>query len=172
MLAGSENKTENGLKGLLPFITTLFFILLTQLQYKMYFLENIFPFLSLAAVYYWGIFKPRLMPVSAVFFLGLLQDILSGGPLGLMALLLMIVRLFVLRQGSRFLEREFLFNWLVFILASFVFGAALWAISSIYLKETQVIWNMLGQSLLTIAIFPLVVWFLGWVRHFLVTENR
>ncbi len=172
MLAGSENKSESGLTRLLPFITTLCFILLTQLQYKIYFLENIFPFLSLIAVYYWGIFKPRLMPVSIVFFLGLLQDILSGGPLGLMALLLMLVRLFVLRQGSRFLEREFLFNWLVFILVSFVFGGALWAVSSIFLKETQAIWNMLGQSLLTVAIFPLVVWLLNWVRHFLVTENR
>lgn len=171
-MVGMEVKVEIGFRGILPFISTLVLILLTQLQYKLFFLDNLFPFLSLVAVYYWCIFKPRLMPVSVVFLLGLLQDILSGGPLGMMALLLILVRIFVVRQGSRFLEREFLFNWLVFIFVSLVFGLLSWVISSIYLKEAQNLWNVFGQSILTIAIFPGVVWGLTWVRYLLVTENR
>ena len=143
-----------------------------QLPYRISFLDNLLPFLPLAAVYYWCIFKPNLVPVSAIFMLGLLQDILSGGPLGMTALLLVLVRLFVIRQGRRFLEREFLFNWLVFFIVALVFGLATWAISSIYIRETQYIWNAVGQSMLTIAVFPAIVWGLGFLRLLLVAEKR
>lgn len=175
-MIGSENRLERGpekgIGGLLPFITTLGLVLAMQLQYRLAFLDNLFPFLSLVGIYYWSIFKPRLMPVSVVFFLGLLQDILSGGPLGMMALLFILVRLFVIRQGRRFLEREFLFNWLVFIMVSPVFGLATWIIASLYLKESQNIWGVFGQSVLTIAAFPLVTSALDWVRSLLVDESR
>jgi len=175
-MIGSENRlergAEKGFRGLLPFVTTLGLVLLMQLQYRLSFLDDLFPFLSLVGVYYWSIFKPRLMPVSVVFLLGLLQDILSGGPIGMMALLFILVRLFVIRQGRRFLEREFLFNWLVFIMVSPAFGLATWAIASLYLKESQNIWNIFGQSILTIVIFPLVTSALGWVRYLLADENR
>jgi len=168
----TDGRAERGLRGLLPVITTLLLLLLMQLQYRLAFLDNLFPFLSLIAVYYWCIFKPGLMPVSLVFLLGLLQDILSGGPLGMTALLFILVRIFVIRQGRRFLEREFLFNWLGFIMVSLAFGLATWVIASLYLKEMQNIWNVLGQSIMTIALFPLVVWGLGLVRDLLVDDNR
>lgn len=167
-----EGKSERGLRIILPFLSSFILILFTLPQYQLAFLDNLIPFLSLAAVYYWCIFKPRLMPVSVVFFLGLLQDILSGGPLGMMALLLVLVRVFVLKQGRRLLEREFLFNWLVFFVLALVFGFITWAVASLYLKETQNYWNAFGQSMLTIALFPAIVWLLGKVRKLLVTENR
>lgn len=167
-----ENKAERGLRGAIPFLSSLALILVMQLQFKISFLDNMFPCLSLMAVYYWCIFKPHLMPVSVVFFLGLLQDILSGGALGMMALLLIFVRVFVVRQGSRFLEREFLFSWVVFIIVSLMYGALNWAISTAYLKDAQNIWTALGQSLLTIATYPLVVFFLGRLRQLLVSESR
>lgn len=172
MKVGLEGKSETGFRAALPFISTLILVLLMQVQYRLLFLDNLLPFLSLTAVYFWCIFKPRLMPVSVVFLLGLLQDILSGGPLGMMALLLLLVRIFVVRQGSRFLEREFLFNWLVFIVVALVFGLSTWVVASVYLKEIQNFWNSFGQSMMTIGIFPVVVLCLRWVRGLIERENR
>ncbi|MBL4802204.1 MAG: rod shape-determining protein MreD [Emcibacter sp.] len=171
-MASVEVKAERGLRGTLPFISTLVLVLLMLLQYRLFFLDNIFPFLSLIGVYYWSIFKPHLIPVSLVFMLGVLQDILSGGPLGMTALLLILVRIFVVRQGSRFLEREFLFNWLVFIFVAVVFGLLNWIIASLYIREAQNLWNIFGQIMLTIAIFPGIAWGLSWVRYLLVKESR
>ncbi|VAV97485.1 hypothetical protein MNBD_ALPHA02-2506 [hydrothermal vent metagenome] len=170
-MVGMEVKTERGIRGALPFLSVLLLILLMQLQYRLFFLDNLFPYLSLAAVYYWSIFKPRLLPVSVLFILGLLQDILSGGPLGMTALLFILVRIFVIRQGSRFLEREFLFNWLFFIFVALLFGFLTWLIASMYLKEIQFFWNAFGQSMLTIAAFPVISWGLNAIRSLLVAEN-
>jgi rod shape-determining protein MreD len=47
---------------------------------------TISPTLALIAVYHWAIYRPNLLPLTAVFALGLLQDILSGAPLGVYAL--------------------------------------------------------------------------------------
>jgi rod shape-determining protein MreD len=103
--------------------------------------------------------------------LGLLQDILSGGPLGMTALLFILVRIFVVRQGSRFLEREFLFSWLFFIFVALLFGFLNWLIASVYLKEIQFFWNAFGQSMLTIAVFPVISWALSALRSLLVAES-
>lgn len=166
-----EVKAERGIRGALPFLSILILILLMQLQYRLFFLDNLFPYLSLAAIYYWSIFKPHLVPVSALFILGLLQDILSGGPLGMTALLFILVRIFVVRQGSRFLEREFLFSWLFFIFVALLFGFLNWLIASVYLKEIQFFWNAFGQSMLTIAVFPVISWALSALRSLLVAES-
>ncbi|WP_417623318.1 rod shape-determining protein MreD [Paremcibacter congregatus] len=172
MAVVQENKSERGMRGVIPFVSTLVLILLMQLQYKVAFIDTMFPSLSLMAVYYWCIYKPQLMPVSAVFVLGLLQDIVSGGALGMMALLLILVRVFIVRQGPRLLEREFLFSWLVFIVVGLVYGALSWAIATVYLKESQHLGTAFGHSLLTIAAYPLVVFLLNRLRQLLISESR
>jgi len=171
MLMKDKNK-EIGIRWSFPFLSTILLLLVMVLPYKIAYFDNLMPFLTLIAVYYWSVFKPGLLPISAVFALGLLQDILSGGPLGMMALLLVVVRVIVLNQGRNFLERDFLFNWLVFVLMAFIFGLFSWAVASYYLREAQNFWNILGQSILTIAVFPVVVWLLGLVRAGLKSENR
>ena len=44
--------------------------------------------LFLMAVYYWSAYRPTLVPLWFVFFMGLLLDLLSGAPIGLNALVL------------------------------------------------------------------------------------
>ncbi|WP_138380535.1 rod shape-determining protein MreD [Luteithermobacter gelatinilyticus] len=164
MAIADQNKTGVGLRGILPVGTVLLLAIVMVLPYKIPYFVNLMPFLTLIAVYYWTVVRPELLPVSAVFLVGLVQDILSGGPLGMMALLLLLVRQFVLLQGRNFLERDFLFNWLIFMLISLAFGAVSWALASLYYKAVLNFWNALGQSLLTIALFPVITWVLGGVR--------
>ena len=42
----------------------------------------VIPSLALMAVYYWVLHRPDLLPAIAVFLVGILHDILTGGPLG------------------------------------------------------------------------------------------
>ena len=44
------------------------------------------PWLPLAPVFFWGLLRPDLVRATAAFALGLFQDIVSGGPLGVFAL--------------------------------------------------------------------------------------
>ncbi|MBT5074339.1 MAG: rod shape-determining protein MreD, partial [Kordiimonadaceae bacterium] len=113
----SQSKENSyGFKAVIPFLTILFLIIIMVLPYKIPLISDIMPFLTLIGVYYWSVFKPELLPIGVVFILGLLQDVLLGSPLGLMPLLLIVVQQFIYMQGRQFLERDFLFNWFVFVM--------------------------------------------------------
>lgn len=124
------------------------------------------PFLTLIGVYYWSVFKPEFLPIWVVFILGVLQDILMGSPLGLMPLLLIVVQQFIFFQGRQFLERDFIFNWFVFVMLVIGFGIMSWGISSLYFRTLLDYWDVLGQILMTIAFYPVITWLLGLTRKF------
>ena len=162
-LAQNQESTF-GIKSVLPFFTILFLIIIMVLPYNIPLIGDIMPFLTLIGVYYWSVFKPELVPVSVIFALGLLQDILLGSPLGLMSLLLVIVQQFIFFQGRQFLERDFLFNWFVFVMIVVGFGALSWGITSLYIREYLDFVDVIGQILLTIAFYPVITWLLGLIK--------
>ena len=161
----SQNKESSfGIKSVIPFFTILFLIIIMVLPYKFTVIGDIMPFLTLIGVYYWSVFKPELLPVGVVFVLGLLQDVLLGSPLGLMSLLLVVVQQFIFFQGRQFLERDFLFNWFVFVMLVIGFGFLSWAITSLYFRVFLDYWGVIGQIFLTIAFYPIITWILGLAR--------
>lgn len=165
MINITHNKESDfGLKSVLPFFTILLLIIIMVLPYNIPLIGDIMPFLTLIGVYYWSVFKPELVPVSVVFVLGLLQDILLGSPLGLMSLLLVVVQQFIFYQGRQFLERDFLFNWFVFVMIVIGFGVLSWGITSFYLRVFLNFVDVIGQILLTIAFYPVITGIFGWIK--------
>ena len=161
----SQSKENSyGFKAVIPFLTILFLIIIMVLPYKIPLISDIMPFLTLIGVYYWSVFKPELLPIGVVFILGLLQDVLLGSPLGLLPLLLIVVQQFIYMQGRQFLERDFLFNWFVFVMIVSGFGFLSWGIASIYFKTLLDYWSILGQIFLTIAFYPIITGLLGITR--------
>ena len=73
-------------------------------------LPEVTPFFALMAVYHWSIYRPELLPAPVVFVLGLAQDGLTGGPLGLFALILIVVYGLVSTQRGHSWEGPFRSN--------------------------------------------------------------
>ena len=165
MMNISPNKDANiGIHIIIPFLTILMLIILMVLPYNFPLISDIMPFLTLIGVYYWSVFKPEYLPIWVVFILGVLQDILMGSPLGLMPLLLIIVQQFIFFQGRQFLERDFIFNWFVFVMLVIGFGSLSWGITSLYFRALLDYWDIIGQILMTIAFYPVITWLLGLTR--------
>lgn len=164
MTLKKSQKDWVGLRGMLPVLSAFILMLFVYLPFHIPLVESFIPHLTLIAIYYWSVFRPDLMPVWAVFVIGVLQDVISGGPLGMTALLLIFVRQLVTLQGRKFLERDFLFNWLIFSFIAAAFGVSAWILASFYLGTSSLFFSILGQTFLTIAIFPLLYWILGGIR--------
>lgn len=164
MMKIEDKKQIYGLKVLLPFISCILLVLIMVQSFKVENVTNLMPFLTLIAVYQWSVYVPKSMPPIAVFLIGILQDILSGGPLGMTALLLLSVRLIVLGQGGKLLGRDFLFNWLMFLLISFAYAILSWLIVSFYFNTWQSIWFVLGQAIITVGFFPVIFLLFGPLR--------
>ncbi len=160
-----EKKRIYGIKAILPFLSCIILVLIMVQSYKISNLTNLMPFLTLIAVYQWAVYAPRTMPPIAVFLIGILQDILSGGPLGMTALFLLIVRFIVVGQGRKLLGQDFLFNWLMFLLITFAYALLNWLIVSLYYDEWQSFLFILGQAIFTAAFFPIIFMIFNWLRE-------
>ncbi|MDG1997124.1 MAG: rod shape-determining protein MreD [Emcibacteraceae bacterium] len=166
MAISKTKESTIGFSSVIPFFSILFLIIIMALPYNNSMIGDIMPFLTLIGVYYWSVFRARRLPIWTVFILGVLQDILLGSPLGMSSLLLIIVQQIIFIQGRHFLERDFVFNSVVFVMLVLGFGAASWGIASFYVTELLDYWSVLGQVLMTIAFYPVITWAFSVLRKF------
>jgi rod shape-determining protein MreD len=129
---------------------------------------SIVPQLALMGIFHWTVFRPDLLPIVAVFAIGILQDALSGAPMGLNTIVYLTVFGVVLGQRRFFLGKTFWVEWLGFsIIAA---GAALqaWLLLSAYHVHLLIPGPVFFQYLMTIGFYPLLAWFMGrWQRTIL-----
>lgn len=116
------------------------------------------PVLPLIAVYYWSVHRPDLMPFWLVFLIGLLQDILTAGPAGLWAMILLACQWLLLGQRRFVVGRPFLLIWLGFVVVATMALVLEWLVSSAYHMALMPVEPALFRAALTIALFPAFFW--------------
>ena len=113
------------------------------------------PLLPLVIVFFWSIYGPNYLPSLSVFFIGLLQDLLTGGPIGLWPAVYLITQYVVLSQRPYFMGREQRVVWIGFTFAALGAGLILWMVMSLMSGEMLPIWTLAAQLIATIATYPL-----------------
>ncbi|AWK89036.1 rod shape-determining protein MreD [Azospirillum thermophilum] len=147
-------------RNLAPFAVTVMLMLLGMVPVPIPGYTPVAPMLTVISVYYWTIHRPDLMRPGVAFLIGLLQDLLTGGPLGVNALLLVVTQWVVLNQRRVFLSSTFLLLWVGFAMVMLGICFLQWLAFSA-LNATLLPFNtVLFQGLLTMAIFPSVAWLL------------
>ena len=145
-------------RNMLPLLFAIGFVVLGTLPYQIPLLGPVFPAMTLVVVYFWGIYRPELMPPAAVFLVGFFQDVLSGAPLGLSSFVLLLVYWVVVDQRRVFIGKAFWITWAGFGLVAVGAAFVSWAIASIYHGTLVAPGAVFIQLLLTIAIYPGISW--------------
>jgi rod shape-determining protein MreD len=168
MTSGPWQRMDHLARQLTPSILTLALVILNAVPLHLPGLARIAPLLPLMAIYHWAIFRPRLLPAWVVFLIGVLQDVLSGTPIGVNALVFLAVYGAVLSQKKFFTGKSFAILWLGFALIAAGAMAISWAavsVLSVALVEPR---TVIFQYALTLGLFPAVAWLLlHWQRTFL-----
>ena len=90
-------------RKILPFFVTLLLIMVAMVPLRVPLLSPVIPALPLIAVFYWSVYKPNLMPVWAIFLIGLFVNIstvwVDAELKNVGALLVLILILLVRPQG-------------------------------------------------------------------------
>ena len=151
--------------NLTPFAVSLVLIMLSVLPIHVPAIGSVAPNLGLIAVFYWTVYRPDLMPAIAVLPLGLWQDFLEGGPIGLNGLSLLIVYGVIVFQRVFFRGKSFLVVWWAFGLTA-AFAAIVFWLASIawhlrYVDPTP----LMFQVVLTLTVFPFLYWLLSRVQR-------
>jgi rod shape-determining protein MreD len=154
-----------------PTLTTLLFALGSVVPLHIPGFDVVTPAFALMALFHWTVYRPDLLPLGAVFALGLLLDLLNGTPAGVSALTLLVARSVLLKQRGLFVDRPFAVVWggfLVFAAASFAFE---WLTISILHRMLLGIRPILFQTVLTVACFPVGSYLLAAVHRAVVVRN-
>lgn len=145
------------LRPVLPFLVAVLLVIIATIPYRFPGIPGIMPWLSLIAVYYWSMTRPDLMPIWAVFLVGILRDSILGGPLGVSALVLMTAHLMGATQRRALAGKPFLVGWTGFVVIALMAGGLSWLLSVFYFAAFVDPWPVFIQFLVTIVIYP-VLW--------------
>jgi len=161
---------DSGFGGrLVPFVSTLVFVLVSVVPLQIPGFAAVTPSFALMAVFHWTIYRPDLLPISVVFGLGLLLDLLNGSPyLGVSALMLLVARTAVLVERRHVVNRPFTVVWLGFLAlaaGTFAFG---WGLVSLLRGQALGTRPFIFEAVLTVACYPVGSWLLARLQRALV----
>ena len=127
--------------------------------------------MGLITVYFWSVYRPDHFPAVAAVAVGLWQDLLAATPLGINALLFLIIREGIAAQYVFFRSRSFSVIWYclwpVVLLATLV----AWGVHSVLNLALIDPYPALFHVGLTIGLYPLVAICLARISKFLLEPH-
>ena len=155
-----------------PFGVTLVLMLFAMTPTHIPGLSHVTPMYALMAVYFWSIYRPDLLGYGATFGIGVLEDLLSGTPLGSGALVLLVCQRVLFNQQKFFNNKPFGIFWLAFALVAAGAGLIRWICVGLAAPSGFTpVGQMLTSTLITVAIYPLVGWLLAKAHVKLLAES-
>ena len=156
MAASSMTRPGRYLWPLAPALCVFVGIILSLLPYG---LDGwlVAPAFALIPLYYWAINRPNTLPVWIVFVLGLVQDLASGGPLGIWAVVFLATYSLTLSQRDALASLRLRAAWPVFGGLTLAGELAGWFAGSVYHAGFISAWPMLSQTLTTTLVLPVFV---------------
>lgn len=123
------------------------------------------PLFPLMAIFFWAMARPQLMPPVVVFLIGLFQDLLTGGPLGLWAFAYLIGYAVMSTQADGLMGRSRGMLWMAFgFMVVLTLAAAALAGSLIAGDPPQ--WaSLFAQGIATFLIYPVMSRLFDGVLH-------
>lgn len=156
-----SNRQLPFLNYLLPAVTILIAQLLEVLPGQLF--SGVMPFLGPAVLFYWGLYRPRYMPVWETFLLGLISDILFSPILGLHGLIYLLVRQVAVAQRRYLSMRNFTILWVTFaVMMAGVFIMHSFYMTTIGFDHDPLVFTKLTQ---TCFAFPLVYYIIARFHH-------
>jgi rod shape-determining protein MreD len=132
----------------------------------------ILPLLVVMMVFCWRTIPGTELHPAAAAVLGLLADLLSGGPLGFWALMCLIAATVGLTPGSFRERRDLWKNWLAWTALISVIGLFGWLLASLYYLRWIDWWPIVFGVATSIAVFPFVLYGLLWVQSGNIGHSR
>lgn len=149
-------KLDTVARQITPFGLTMAFTLLSALPLRVAGLGAAGPMWTIMSLYYWALYRPDLMPAVAVFVVGVMVDALSGAPLGVNALVFLMVHRLVVTQRRFFYGKPFAIVWLGFALVAAGAFAAAWLLTSLWHGTILDQRSLVFRYTVTLGLFPLV----------------
>lgn len=123
------------------------------------------PMVVMLMVFCWRALPGTVFPPYLALLLGLLADILSGGPLGFWALMALIAAIAGGRTASLADSQDRNRLWVVWAGVAVSIGVLSWLLGSLYFLLWIHVWPIAFGALASILLFPAVLHGLLWIKR-------
>jgi rod shape-determining protein MreD len=130
------------------------------------------PLLAFMPLYFWGMVRPDLMTPFWAFVLGVLEDLLSGGPPGVWAASFLAAYFLIDRQRDMLAGLSGVTAIIGFAVTALVACASAYTIVSIYDWHVLPLAPVMGELAMTVVVYIFVVFLLGGIHRRLVGPLR
>jgi len=169
--APTRQRVDNAAACVLPIMTTLMAMVISIQPAPIPGYAAVAPAFTLMAVYHWTIYRPKLLPPLSLFLIGVAQDLLTGTPPGVSALVTLLARALVLRLRRHFVNRPFPFVWTGFTMLSGGAMLFLWVLHCLLERALIDFRGTIFRAVLTISLFPAVSFLLGRIQRSLMSTG-
>lgn len=160
------------LSALVPFLCGLFAVLISNLPLSLTNGLVPAPLLGLVPIYFWCLVRPDLMTPAAVFGIGVLQDVMAGGPPGIWTLSFVICYAVIDRQRDAFAGLAGLGAVLGFATAALIACACAYFIVALYYFRMPLISPIVAELAVTVLFYVPGAYLVGLVHRRLVGPLR
>ena len=151
----------------LPGTLLLFFVLLTLAPLRAPYLSDALPLLPVLVVFQFSLATPERLPGPLLLAMGVLLDLLLGGPgapVGVSGLGFVLIRAAVMSNRRYLVGVPFLFQWVGFCLLCWTFVVLVWALTSLWTWLLIDPMAAMMQYAVVIVLYPLLAPLLARVR--------
>lgn len=139
----------------LPFVLSLLCVMVYVAPLRLGHWTIPMPLFPLMAIYFWSMTRPTLMPFVAIFLIGLFQDFLTGGPVGLWALTYLLTMAVLSTQTDIITGRGRSALWAGFVLTVILATVLVWVFARIALGADPAGGRLGMEMLFTVLTYPL-----------------
>jgi rod shape-determining protein MreD len=158
--------------ALLPLLLSVALVVLVNLPVSLTGRLLPAPVLALAAIYYWVLVRPDLMPPAAVLVVGLLEDVLSGGPPGLWAAGFLAAFLLADRQRETLAGLSGIGAILGFAGSMLIAAVIAYTLAWVVYWRSAPVAPLFLETIITVLFYPVVALSMGWVQRRVVGPMR
>ncbi len=116
------------------------------------------PLLPLMVLFIWSVRHPTYVPPWLIFLTGLLQDLLTGGPLGLWALAYLVAFTIARLRSTEPSAREFVLLVARFSVLTAIATLVAWGAGSLSIGQLADPMSLVAEAVITLIVFPALCW--------------
>jgi rod shape-determining protein MreD len=149
-----NNNIRNNFELFFARLLILFLLLLSIISIEVRGLKFLIPLIDVITIFYWSIFRPRVINNTFLIITGLLYDVLTNSPLGLNAFLYTGSSLLLSGQRKFFVKSPFSMLWLGFLIFCTLFCIVKWLVIVFYNGKFYFSAPIIVQLFTSIAFYP------------------
>ncbi len=166
-----DEKVVTLFQRLLPFVTSVLFMLLSYIPINVSIFNNIRPDLGLACIYFWMLHRPDLFGVTEIVFLGVINGAISSALPGAGLLAYLVMYVLVYNTQKFFNAKSFVVIWYGFMALALSTLLIKWMVVSVYYSQFLPISMLMFSYFIGVALYPLMSIVLAFVQNKFIQDD-